>query len=329
MLNYEDELFFFATLNPDITNYVKSCPICQKLKPTSVQLGIMTKNTSEPELMRKLCTDVLGPLNINGKKIYILTMIDSFSKFMFLRATQNLNTRTVIDLLKEVIAQFPPPKKLFTDNATYFISNKLKSFCEENGIKLRHAVAYTPTTNGLIERPNQWITNSIKALLRERRILGTIGTDVKLIQRAWNTSPNPSLENRSPHYIMFGKEDDYLQNKYNIPAEHKNRNQEIADLKLFREKIPEILKKNFEKYSKYHNKTKKEITIKIGDEVLIREPFPKKMDDKYLGPCTVTKILGPTTFIVKNNENDEESRVHVSKIKKFYRRENNLAAQRS
>ena len=40
---------------------------------------------------------------------------------------------------------------------------------------------------------------------------------IKLIQRAYNNCPNPSLRGKSPNYILFGIEDRLLAQKNNIP----------------------------------------------------------------------------------------------------------------
>ena len=312
----------WPNMRKEIIDYVKSCEKCQKIKPANVKYGKILHNTSEPQLMQKVCTDVLGPLKVNGQETFILTMIDSFSKFMFMKAVKSVNTGTVTTLLNEIIAGYPAPKKLFTDQATYFMSNDLKAYCEEHGIELEHAITYTPSTNGLIERPNQWISNAVKALLADRKIASTILNNTKLVQRAWNTCPNPSLENMSPHYIMFGQEDNYLQNKYGIPPQTNiNREEELRLLTEFREKIPAILRKNFEKYSEYYNRARKEITLNVGDKVMLQKPFPKKLENKFTGPHEILRVMGPSTFLI-HNDKGEEQKIHISKIKKYYERGN-------
>jgi len=57
---------------------------------------------------------------------------------------------------------------------------------------------------------------------------------------------------------MFGRDDDFLNIKYDIPntKNESNRNEEIELLNEFRKKIPKLLKQNFEKYAKHANKKK-------------------------------------------------------------------------
>lgn len=312
-------LVFWPGMRKEIIEYVKSCDTCQRIKKSKTKYGKINKHTFEEKLMQKLCTDVCGPFNVNNQKIYILSMIDAYSKFIFMRATKVVNTQTVISLLHDIITTFPVPKKLFTDQATYFMSRELETYTQELGITLRHSIPYTPSNNSIIERSNHWLSTSIKALLKDKAIAASLVNGTKLIQRAWNTSPNPSLDMKSPQYVMFGVEDDYLSNKYDIPSTtNQTREEEIKTLNEFRKKIPEILQKNFEVYSKYHNKDRKDLYLKEKDKIMWEVPFPTKMQDKYTGPYEITKILGPSSFII--NKDGEEKTVHISKIKKYRER---------
>lgn len=310
----------WPTLRKDVIEYVKSCEKCLKLKSTKIHYGKMNERKRTPELMSKLCTDVIGAFTIGNQKVSILTMIDSFSKFMFMKAVKKVDSKAVTSLLDEIITHFPAPKELFTDQATYFTSNELEAYCQDHGIELTHAIAYTPATNGLIERPNQWINVAVKAMLKNKNLASTIINNTKLIQRAWNTCPHPGLDNKSPHYVMFGQEDKYLLNKFDIPQHNQtNREEELKQLDSFRTEIPKILKENFDKYSFYYNRNRKDIILKEKDKVMLQKPFPTKMDDKFMGPYEVIKVLGPSTFEVKNEDGDTKT-IHVSKIKRFYKR---------
>ena len=58
----------------------------------------------------------------------------------------------IIDFIEEnILSRFGCPQKLLTDNAKDFKSKAMGSFCERNGIILKHSNPYYPQGNGLAE----------------------------------------------------------------------------------------------------------------------------------------------------------------------------------
>ena len=122
----------WPSMREDITDYVKTCRKCLEHKQTNItKYGKMQPEKSVSKLMKKICTDVYGPLNINGQKLYVLTMIGKLSKYTWMRCTKNVNTSTVTQLLDEIIANYPAPQTLHTDQAAYFTSNELEAHYQQ------------------------------------------------------------------------------------------------------------------------------------------------------------------------------------------------------
>jgi hypothetical protein len=144
---------------------------------------------------------------------------------------------------------------------------------------------------------------------------------VKLIQRAYNTTPHPTLNYVSPHYVVFGEECRYINNKFNIPEcekEEKDRIDELKELGKIREKIPEYLHKAFEKYEKHDNKNRKHDELKVNEKILLKNFLKKgKMDPAYVGPFTIKAVLSPLTYII--DKDGRQEMVHRSRIKKIPR----------
>lgn len=128
----------------------------------------------------------------------------------------------------------------------------------------------------------------------------------KMIQRAYNSSPHSALENETPIFVMFGKIDDTLRNKFGIPLQEVMRAEELENkLHEFRERISKILEENFKKYANYYNRNRKEWYLTEGTRVMLKTPFPLKMDRKNTGPYKVLKVLGPSSIVIKTNEDGD------------------------
>ena len=315
---------YWQGMYENIKNYVKTCELCQKIKKPTVSYGkIEDKIFKNTKIFNRLQMDILGPFKFpnTAKDLHIITLIDDFSKFIILKPVHVVNSSIVINFLDEIFSIFPTPKTIFCDNATYFSSTEIRAHLELRGIDLKHSLPYAPQTNGLIERQNIPIATALKAHLMESA--GGISDavkHVKMIQRAYNTCPHPLLEYKSPHFIVFGEEDRYLQNKFKIEEDEKETREEILEKVIkFREKIPKILHTAFTKYQKYHNLKHKNIVINEGDKVLIRNPiYRNKLQAPFIGPYEVLKKLSPVTLVVKTEKGEEF--VHISRIKKYYER---------
>lgn len=62
----------------------------------------------------------------------------------------------------------------------------------------------------------------MQASLKDPKIKKNIPRNIKCILRAWNSGPHLGLRGKSPFYVMYEKEDDYLRNKYDTPNHYEN-----------------------------------------------------------------------------------------------------------
>ena len=94
----------------------------------------------------------LAPYN-NGVR-FLLTCIDTFTRFAFVRPLLDKTAKSVLDAFKSIIHEAKtPPKMLVFDRGTEFYNDIFKRYCEENNIKF-----YSPDTSihgAFIERFNR------------------------------------------------------------------------------------------------------------------------------------------------------------------------------
>ena len=110
--------------------------------------------------------DIIGPLmpSFNGYH-YIIIMINYLTKWAEARPLQFADSMEVASFIYEdIIAQHGIPKTIITDNGTHFINTYIGSLCEKFKIQHNHTSSYNPQANGLVERLNQMIANSLKWL---------------------------------------------------------------------------------------------------------------------------------------------------------------------
>ena len=124
------------------------------------------------------------------------TTTNLFTKWVEAIPTRNATDKVIIDFIQEnILSRFGCPKKLLTDNAKAFKSKAMVTFCEENGIVLKHSIAYYPQGNGLAESTNKSIIQSIKKLLNQNKrswdsiLKYALWADMITIKKPIGTSP--------------------------------------------------------------------------------------------------------------------------------------------
>lgn len=173
-------------------NDCETCPIGKQTRNKFPKVSKRAEN-----LLEIIHSDICGPLDqsLGGKK-YILTMIDDYSRRVFVYF---LKTRTEDDILqnfkyfkanveKQTGKQI---KCLRSDNGKEYVGKRFQSFLQENGINHQLTAPYTPEQNGIAERMNRTIMEKVRCMLHE----------TKLPKFLWAEAVNYSvyLINRQPH----------------------------------------------------------------------------------------------------------------------------------
>lgn len=76
------------------------------------------------------------------------------------------NSQVVCDfLLNYIFVRFRIPIKIVADNATYFSSKEISTFCYEHGVSLAHSSNYFPQGNSQVESINKNLVVVMKKLM--------------------------------------------------------------------------------------------------------------------------------------------------------------------
>ena len=98
----------------------------------------------------------------NGYR-YILTCIDYFSRYCWIRPLKNKTSEAIREQMKDIISTaHTTPTVLQSDNGGEF-RRELTKYCNSVGIKQAFTLSYTPQSNGLVENLN----NQVRKILRE------------------------------------------------------------------------------------------------------------------------------------------------------------------
>lgn len=194
----------------DVKKTCASCRICSELKPQFYRpTGETLIKATRP--MERLSIDFKGPLPSTSRNIYILTVIDEYSRFPFAFPCQNMHTSTVIQCLETIFGLCGMPSYIHSDRGASFMSNELKTYLTQKGVATSRTTPYHPIGNGQCERFNGIIWKSIRLKLRtmglpdkhwELAIQDALHSIRSLLTTATNTTPHErffSFSRRSTH----------------------------------------------------------------------------------------------------------------------------------
>ena len=101
----------------------------------------------------------MGPLPWD---VWLLVIVDYHSRYFEVARLSMMNSSTIIEVLWEIFLSWEIPERMISDNWSQFGSDEFETYCEVEGIALRHSTPYWPRMNGEAE----WQNRSLSKVLR-------------------------------------------------------------------------------------------------------------------------------------------------------------------
>ena len=236
------------------------------------------------------------PATVDGDTYkYIMSVIDIFSRFLFLRPLQTKETSEVAEHLLDIYIEHGPPEILQSDQGPEF-KGVVKTVCETLNVRIIKSSAYSPQTRGKDERSHRTWKEKIKFdLINNNGDLNWVEY-LQQYQQLYNESPHRSLGQLSPFEVYFGRKPNRHRNKlflggkkdYEVAEENSNgieldecNAEELTELATERSSIRQKALDASNKDSQYM--VKRELRRNPpslyykGETVLIRVPISKKL----------------------------------------------------
>ena len=125
--------------------------IGKNLKP------LIPKSKLHPHKVRQEANEQIqiefgGPiLNEKDKKVYFLTCIDRYSKYLTAEVFEKANLANVVKLLRENAYHHGIPRTIRLDQATCLVGRQFTNYCNENNINILDAPVGDHRAIGLVE----------------------------------------------------------------------------------------------------------------------------------------------------------------------------------
>ncbi len=194
------ERYYWPGMAKDVNQYIAACYQCQMKKPMQ---KINELHPIPPSrLFDRWGVDVVRSLLITPKENrYIIVAVEYLSKWQEAKAVTEANALSISNFLyQNIICQFGCFTYLHTDKGTEFVNEVVEKLTEKFRVKHHRSTPYRPQANGLVERFNKSLCDSLAKLVDE-----SAEWDIFVEPALWayRTSINSSTQ-ISPFMIVYG-----------------------------------------------------------------------------------------------------------------------------
>nr|CAI5855452.1 unnamed protein product [Callosobruchus analis] len=253
-----------------------------------------------------------------GGATQLLVVVDAFSKYLKLHALKRATTQIILNKMNKYFAEVQKPRCVLSDNGTQFTSRQWRARLLEQGVQTKFTSVYFPEGN-ITERYNKEIGRVLRAYCHERH--SKWATLLDFVQDCLNQAINEST-GFSPIYLQYGKNIEH-------PIERYISFPEYEGVGLSRERVLIMAKQNLmvkaEKRKFREEQKIKPASLAVGDKVLVRTHYQSSMADKTIkkffllfeGPYTVSRQVGPNSYIVRDDGGKELSKQNVINLRPY------------
>lgn len=309
---------WWPAMDRDVENYARSCVTCLRRKGdhgrSQKPLPGQVRRGSRPGQI--LCIDYVHMPNCGGKK-YLLTCIDTFSRYLWAIPTTKDNAiSTAKALVRHVFLNFDfIPEAIHSDRGTHFINQVVTELCRLNNIEHSISTAFHPESNGMVERSHRTLKNGLFAMGNSEGINWLDA--LPWVLRGMNGATNKQT-NIQPRAAWFGERSKFVSDvdgapTASSPAIFGN------DVKNMVAKVASLIKVASDaadaELERKRNRMPSPSELYVGQLVYIKRPVyakAKVSKETWVGPLRVVNTNGQVVLIKdKVGRTDWVHRSHV------------------
>lgn len=204
--NPEEGALEWKTKREDIATFIKKCPCCQKMRQMKLEMHTDKYTTSTYGIFENISMDVIYMPNTTQGYKYILTIIDSFTRYTEVYPIKELTAKAAFDCLLHWMNTYGIPNNICTDNSSQFqsIFEETLKLLQINNYKIH---PYSHQENSIVERANKEIQRHLRNLVFQEKIIDQWYTLLPLVKRILNSKIHTSTGVAPVDIVFAGQVD--------------------------------------------------------------------------------------------------------------------------
>jgi len=320
--------FYWATWKTEVRKYCKACSECSTYHRGKLsRQGRLNPLAGAPQ--ERWYIDLTGPHPKSDRgHIYILTCMDSFTKWTEAFPLRNKEAETIARVLVEqVFTRFGVPLSILSDQGKEVDCRVMREVCRLFGIEKLRTSAYKPSTN-MVERFHKTMNSILAKIVSSHQ--KDWDTRLPFAMAAYRASRHNST-GYSPNFLMFGREvygavdvlygntdernapkidyDDF------VTQTHSRMTASYAEVR-------ETLRRSAERNKRYYDCKVKPARFAVGQWVYYFNPRKlagrqMKWIRQYIGPYLIIRVPSTLTVEIQKGPRTKPFVVHIDKVKPF------------
>ena len=329
--------YMWPHMRANVEDYVKNCHACQRNnhKEMSHAAPRPIVPTGPYDIISLDCLRL--PESIHGNA-WVMVAIDHFTKYAntyVLRGSPS--TQNIIKALTKFLSQHSMVRTFRCDRGIEFTNKYFTEACDKLMIKIQHTPTDHHRANGLSERFNRTLQNSLCKVLDETVSVDFWEEYIDWVTLAYNTSFHPSIQD-TPFFMIYGRHailpgDMWMFHKVLVNEEGSpiNVSQYKSDM-ITRfahtySRARAYLYKHYDKMIEDANKLEP-MTFEVGQEVYVYQPeaqqrdgIRKKLTYQWHGPLVIAEQHPDTPVLYRVYTENRDKKVqgwfHVNRLKLY------------
>lgn len=323
--------YYWESMNRDIRDYVRSCVLCSKFKPTNVKYGLLSPREHKGDLFSDVSLDFTHIFSSKHCS-QCLVICDTFSNLCILKACKSTSTKEIIQGLITFFQKFGVCRRLFVDAASTSKSKELKAFLDALGIELVVAPSHAHFSAGRVESQVKRVVSALRFLINNKKNRKRMWTKyIPLVEFYINNTPQIATK-LSANEIVYGQQLNTPFLIKTILPQYTTVQQRLNWLAHIRREAMKDRKIATQAYKERYDKNRKNISFQKNDNVFVwferkaSTQNPLKLQKRYrLG--TIARKISDVTYVVKfrrPNGTIWKRLTHVAHMKKHFPRPKHL-----
>lgn len=310
--------WFWPGMTSQTRRAVQTCEVCQLGKHSNARHHPTKQHLYSGRPWQRVAIDLVGPMPETPRSNkWILVLTDHFTRWQDALPIPDGTTPVIARTLEtHVFCYLGIPEQIHSDQGSQFESALMQELCQLWGVKKTRTTPYHPQGNGMVERQNRTLGDSLRTLL-----LGAEQTDWDLLlpnlMRSFRATPH-SATKETPNYLMFGRETripDHL--LYEVPPSKSQPVEQYAvELQERLTRAHQLLRER--QQASRTDDLSEGLLYSVGDTVYLqnrrqRRGQARKLSSKYVGPYKVVTCYPNHTYEIERN--GQSSVQHESRLK--------------